>query len=253
MRTQKPHKIRDMFNISALSNTDPALDISRLLRVFEHAVAYAETNDGIGLTKSGAFNHKFCHWLAETYDWSEHSADHLLRIQKVLNEDDVLPALIAHELCAELKLGRHVKGKFQFMKPGLAKIEDRGQFFADLARYYLFQYIWPYREPVAAPGNWDVYINVLNIEAEKSGVTCSDMLKVYYGFEASERFDSPEARSHFRYVKFEILDRLYWLGLLDRTKKSDDWSFEAVYTKTDLWRAALELDPIPDFIKSKAH
>ena len=99
-----------------MESDDPDLENSRLLDAVYKTMHFASANGGIGLTQSKAFNRKFCHWAAENFNWKEHSAEELLSIQKVLNEQDVIPVMVLHELFVDMKLGRHIKGKFQFSK-----------------------------------------------------------------------------------------------------------------------------------------
>ncbi|MEO0752255.1 MAG: hypothetical protein AAFY25_10655, partial [Pseudomonadota bacterium] len=98
-------------DVRTLDNSDPLLGSSKLLDAVLKTVGFAQENDGIGLTKGKAFNRKFATWAAENFNWPEYSAESLLRIQKVLNEEDVIPVFVLHELMISMKLGRHVKGK----------------------------------------------------------------------------------------------------------------------------------------------
>mgnify|MGYP006923016475 CR=1 FL=1 len=86
-----------MIEMNRLSDTVPELNKSRLLNALEQTIRYAEEHGGIGLTQTKAFNRKFAHWAAENFDWPEYSADELLKIQKVLNEEDVPPVMIIHD------------------------------------------------------------------------------------------------------------------------------------------------------------
>ena len=51
--------------------------------------------------------------MVENSPWPDYKAEDLLRLNKVLNEWDVAPAMVVHDLLIVMKLGRHVKGKFQ--------------------------------------------------------------------------------------------------------------------------------------------
>ncbi|WP_247743266.1 hypothetical protein [Phaeobacter italicus] len=103
---------RGMIKLRPIADNDPVLDQSRLLQAMELAFAYADTHGGIGLTQTKAFNRKFTHWMAEHSPWPDYKAEELLRLSKVLNEWDVAPAMVVHDLMILMKLGRHVKGKF---------------------------------------------------------------------------------------------------------------------------------------------
>lgn len=184
--------------------------------------------------------------MAETYNWPEHSASYLLEIQKVLDELDVLPIFVFHDICIDWRLGRHTKDGFKFTKAGLARLKDKGAFFSDLASYYLFQYESALSRPTfQALGNWDVYLNVINIEAEDGGVTSKGLLKTFYGFDGYRPSPGDEAYDHHTYIVIKILEPLHWLGFLDRSDRRSLGGAESIYTKTALWREALALDPLP--------
>ena len=157
-----------MIKLLPISSNEPALNASKLLDAFYKTLAYAEEHDGIGLTQSKAFNRKFCHWAADNFNWPEYSTDELLRIQKVLNEEDVPPVMILHDVLSFMTLGRHVKNKFQVTKKTREQAFDRGKIFAQLAENYLFRYNHGRlrRYEFSAPGNWDIWLNVINVEAQ---------------------------------------------------------------------------------------
>ena len=87
-----------MITLRAPWDDDPVLEHSRLLQAMELAFGYARAHGGIGLTQTRAFNRKFAHWLAERSPWPQYRADALLRVNKVLNEWDVAPAMVVHDL-----------------------------------------------------------------------------------------------------------------------------------------------------------
>lgn len=229
--------------IQPIDSDDPDLATSKLLDAVYKALNFATENGGIGLTQSNAFNRKFCHWAAENFAWEEYSTDHLLRIQKVLNETDVPPVMVLHELFVDMKLGRHLKGKFQFSKKALALFEDRGSFFNTLAYFYLFEFDHSHlqRRPFIAPGNWDVFLNVINVEAN-AGVREDHLLEVFYGFSPKDA-GAEDYWNYRSFLKWNVLTPLHWIGFLDRIKVGDDFlARENFYIKTPLWRKCLRLD-----------
>ena len=93
-------------------------------------------------------------------------------------------------------------------------------------------------EPIL--GNWDVFLNVLNVETE-DGATGAHLRRVLFG--------EPEAAPYPRYD--EVMGRLYgqvlrplcWSGLLQQDQGKRSYrTEEAVFMKTPLWRAALRLE-----------
>ncbi len=169
-----------------LDDSDPLLGSSKLLDAVRKTVGFAQENDGIGLTKGKAFNRKFATWAAENFNWPEYSADRLLRIQKVLNEEDVIPVLVLHELMISMKLGRHVKGKWQFSKKAEVLVQTPDVPQTALTKGFLFEFdhCRLQRFPFVAPGNWDVWLNVINVEAH-GGISEAALLKTFYGVEYS--------------------------------------------------------------------
>jgi hypothetical protein len=129
-----------MIKLLPIQLDDPALDSSKMLDALYKTMGYAEEHGGIGLTQSKAFNRKFCHWAADEFTWPEYFKDELLSIQKVLNEWDVPPVMVLHDVLSVMKLGRHVKGKFQFSNKAKGLAEDRSKMFAALVENYLFNY-----------------------------------------------------------------------------------------------------------------
>ncbi|MCZ4288479.1 hypothetical protein [Hoeflea alexandrii] len=229
--------------IHPIERDDPDLDGSRLLDAICKTVRYANEQGGIGLTQSKAFNRKFCHWASESFNWKEYSADELLSIQKVLNEQDVMPVMLLHELFVGMRLGRHSKGKFQFNKKAYALIEDKGALFSAIANYYLFEFDHSnfQRRPFVAPGNWDVFLNVINVEAH-GGATEPDLLEVLYGCSSQDA----AAEGYWHYASFlhwHVLTPLYWIGFLDRIQVGDSFrDRENFYIKTPLWQKCFRLE-----------
>lgn len=243
-----------MIKLLPIPSNDPSLDGSKLLDAFYKSLSYAEEHGGIGLTQNKAFNRKFCLWAADNFAWPEYSSEELLSIQKVLNEWDVPPVMILHDVISSMKLGRHVKGKFQYSNKAKELAQDRGNMFAALANHYLFNYDHGrmQRFDFTAPGNWDVWLNVINVEAQY-GVTDDDLLNTFYGFGSDDVHDR-EYWEHSSFLMWEVLRPLYWLGFLDETvADGDKLGGRRLYTKTDLWRKCLRLETDRDLKPRLVH
>ena len=89
-------------------------------------LAYIRDNDGIMLTKSGAFYRKFVTWAADDFRWPGYEAEELYRLNKVLNELDFMPLAIMHELLIGARLIRRYKGKVLLSQAGKRIIGDYG-------------------------------------------------------------------------------------------------------------------------------
>ncbi len=195
---------------------------------------------GSGLTQTKAFNRKFAHWMAENSPWPDYKAQELLRLNKVLNEWNVAPAMVVHDLMVVMRLGRHVKGKFQVSKTARALASNRGYFFADLAETYLFRYnhARTARSGLTAPGNWDIFLNIINVEAEQ-GLTKPHLVKTIYGLGKQGVYDR-DYYDHAGFLFTHVLRPLSWIGFLAETSGSDRRSDKADW-KTPLWHACLKL------------
>ena len=237
--------------IHNISLDDPDLQHSKLLSAANLIFTYLEEHGSIGLTKSKAFNRKFVSWAADNIVWPEYSAKKLYRVNKVLNEPDIYPIWVLHDLFIILKLGRPYKGEFRLTNKGKTLSKDKGQLFSAIAECFLYQYNLANldRFDEGIPHNWDVFLNIINVEAHE-GTTRQHLLKTFFGFE-----EKPEGidREYFVYSMFlstRVLMPLVWLGFLEETKAKKDGSAESVYSKTPLWHKALRLDTNDMLIKT---
>ena len=173
-------QLTDMDYFKNLSDDDPTLADSPLMRAAQLTLQYTQDNGSIELTKTKAFKRKFVHWAAEHFDWPGMGYDELFRVNKVLNEYDFVPLELLHFLLIERKLGRHYKGAFKSTKRGTELAKSPAKLFAELIPFYLFQIdhgaysrLGDYPE-----GNWDVWLNVLNVEVE-NGAREAALYKVF--------------------------------------------------------------------------
>lgn len=95
-------------------------------------LTYIQENDGITLTKSGAFYRKFVTWAADDFRWPGYEAEELYRLNKVLNEWDFLPLAIMHEVLIGARLIRRYKGKALLSQAGKRSVGDYGALQAEL-------------------------------------------------------------------------------------------------------------------------
>jgi len=229
--------------IHTIASNDPDLQHSKLLSAASLIFEYAEEHGSIGLTKTKAFNRKFVAWAADNLDWPEYSAKELYRVNKVLNEPDIYPIWVLHDLFIISKLGRHYKGEFVLTKKGKALSTDSGQLFLIIAECFLYEYNLANldRFDEGIPHSWDVFLNVINVEAH-DGATRQHLLKTFFGYE-----EKPEGidREYFVYSMFlstRVLLPLVWLGFLEERQVEEDDLSEKVYFKTPLWHKCLKLD-----------
>jgi hypothetical protein len=91
-------------------------------------------------------------------------------------------------------------------------------------------------EPIL--GNWDVFLNVLNVETE-DGATGAKLRQVLFGEpNPGDRFDQVLSSLYI-----QVLRPLCWTGLLEENRaKGLLRTWESMFTKTPLWRTALRLE-----------
>lgn len=165
--------------------------------------------------------------------------EELFRVNKVLNEYDFPPLELLHFLLLELKLGRHYKGQFKITKRGAELLTHPAQLLNALVPFYVMNmdHSSYSRSGDQAVGSWDVWFNVLNVEAEDGG-TEVELYEVFYG----KLSDDPMAWRATSSFYCCVLRPLCWAGLLSSHKSQDERRAEAAYFKTPLWRAWLKLD-----------
>ena len=156
-----------MIELLPLDDTEPAFECSPLLKGALLTLEYIETNGPIGLTPSKALKRYFVEWAAEAFAWPQYTAEELYYLNKVLNEADFVPLFMLQDLLISLKLVRHQKGAMHITKLGKQLRSHPGFLWAVLAERILRGFdANPYaRYEVPIVGNWDVFLNVINVEA----------------------------------------------------------------------------------------
>ena len=228
-----------MIEFSVLANDNAVMAHSPLLRAAQLTLQYAQDNGSIPLTPSKAFKRVFVHWAAEHFDWPNMSYDELFSVNKVLNEYDFAPLELLHFLLIELKLARHYKGQFKITKRGAELLASPAQLLSTLVPFYIFNmdHSSYSRSGEQALGTWDVWFNILNVEVENAA-TELELYEVFY----SPLGDEPMAWRATSAFYSCVLRPLCWAGLLLEHKDKGSKRSDAVYLKTPLWPAWLQLD-----------
>ena len=228
-----------MIEFLEISDEDPALFHSPMVRAIEKTFAYIADQGGIGLTPLKAFKRNFVNWAAAEFNWPYYSHEELFRFNKVLNEIDFFPLIHLHDVLVALKIGRHYKGKFVLTKAGESLIGHPGKIFGVVAPFFLFHMdhrLWA-RDEEQIEINWDVFLNVLNVEAQ-NGVAGAEIRQIIYGVCKQDKTYDPIMSNLY----IEVLRPLCWIGLLNEHHPNNfPSSAERVFTKTALWRTALRL------------
>lgn len=227
-----------MIEFISVEDDNPALAHSHMVRAIKMMFAHIVEQGPIGLTPSKAFKRVFVHWAAANFDWPRHSEEELFVVNKVLNEMDFPPLMEIHDLLIALKIGRHFKNSFRLTKAGLTLIDHPGKIFGIITPFFLFEtdHLAFSRRHERPLGNWDVYLNVLNVEAE-DGVSGRDLDRVFFGANSKTRYSYDLSNLYV-----QILRPLCWTGLLSEHRTKRQGLEEGIFTKTPLWHASLRLD-----------
>ena len=225
-----------MIPFQPIHDEAPVLRLSPLLTATLKAFDYIDTNGPIGLTPSKALKRYFVEWAAEAFDWPHYGPDYLFYMNKVLNEGDFTPLAILHDVWVGARLARHYKGKLVITKAGQALRQQPATLWAVLANYLLgtFDHTPYTRFEDRLQGNWGVFLNILNIEAQ-TGITDTAFAALVLGMtEEALKLDY-----HFRPLfNVHVLRPLAWAGLLIEHREGS----ERLFTKAPLWPIALKLE-----------
>ena len=231
--------IAPMVQFLTLEDNNPALACSPMLNAALKIFAYIEDKGAIGLTPSKAFKRYFVEWAVKEFNWPDYTPEDLYAVNKVLNEMDFPPLADLHKLLLELKIGRHYKAAFKPTKQSKDLIKHAGQLFTAITPYYLFEFVpdWPYQSRSVPLGNWRIFLNILDREAEH-GILGHDLRHILYGEPpATQIYDSIFGDLYVR-----VLRPLCWCGLLEeRHEQAKYGRVNSLFTKTALWRETVRV------------
>jgi hypothetical protein len=238
--------LRERFEViefRSLADDEPALRYSPLLSGVLKTFAYVHQHGCIGLTPSKAFKRSFVNWAAYEFDFPAHSAAELFAVNKVLNEHDFMPLGAIHFLLITLKMGRHYKGQFKLTKAGIDVSQNPARLFGVITPFYLFELdhsSWSRTPGQTLLGNWDVFLNILNVETE-DGAAGAHLRRTLFGEPDPNQFPRHDEMMGRLYT--QILRPLVWTGFLQETRLDGSLrARDSLFTKTPLWKAALKLD-----------
>lgn len=230
----------DMIEFRTLADDHPDLAYSPLLRGALLTLQYAQEHGSIGLTKTKAFKRVFVHWVIEHFDWPGKSAEAMFRYSKVINEYEFPPLEVLHFLLITLRLGRHYKGEFRLTTRGTELAQAPGRLFAELIPYFVLQIDHAsYARFEERPfGKWDVWLNVINVEADYGTIEAT-LFETFYGEQQDWHTAGWRETAAFSSC---VLRPLEWVGVLREAREDDARKQVSHLFKTPLWRSALNLD-----------
>jgi hypothetical protein len=229
-----------MIEFRTLPDNHPDLAHSPLLRGALLTLQYAQEQGAIGLTKTLAFKRVFVHWAVENFDWPGKSAEETFRYNKVVNEFEFPPLEVLHYLLIKLRLGRHVKGEFKLTKHGAELARAPGRLLSELIPFFVLEidhasYARFDEKPI---GTWDVWLNVINVEADQ-GTTERALCTAFYG--EGHDWDNAGWRAMAAFSSC-VLRPLEWAGLLATIAEGREGKPLHHVFKTPLWRSLMKLD-----------
>ena len=230
----------EMIEFQSLPDDHTDLAYSPLLRAALLTLQYVKEHGAIGLTKTNAFKRVFVHWAVEHFDWPGSSAEEMFRYNKVINEYEFPPLELLHFLLIKLRLGRHFKGQFKITKRGIEMSESPGKLFSELIPFFILRidhasYARINKRPF---GKWDVWMNVINLEADQ-GITEKALYGVFY--DEGPDWHNAGWREMGAFSSC-VLRPLEWAGLLVQAPGELHGEPASFVFKTPLWRSATKLD-----------
>lgn len=229
-----------MIAFRTLTDDHPDLAHSPLLRAALLTLQYTQDHGSIGLTQTKAFKRVFVHWAVEHFEWPGSDAEEMFRYNKVINEYEFPPLEVLHYLLITLRLGRHFKGEFRLTKRGAELARAPGRLIAELIPFFVLEIDHAsYARFAERPfGKWDVWMNVINVEADH-GTTDRALFAAFYGDENDRGNVGWREMAAFSSC---VLRPLEWAGLLVETDEERAGKHVHHIFKTSLWRSALNLD-----------
>lgn len=232
--------------IRAIESGSPHLDLARLSNCAIALLEHADESGGLGLTPAGALKRVHVNWAAEIFCWPGYTTEELYRVNNVLNEEDMFPLWVIHQLLLETKLARHYKKSLRSTKIGRDLIGSPHRAFNEIIPQFLFQvdHIALGRGCSTIPGSLPDYLDTLNLAA--NGWISVDDLTIHLLGASPADWDR---RMPSLYIA--VIRPLVWAGLVLEAK---DDAGKKIIRKSSLWHEALELPSDRDLIGSlKAH
>ncbi|PHR61099.1 MAG: hypothetical protein COA43_05535 [Robiginitomaculum sp.] len=224
-----------------MNNSELILNHSLLVTSIDKLLLYAKEQDGIGLTKSGGFKRTCVNWAVKEFAWPRYREADLYVVNKVLNEMDFPPLFEINHILRMLKIGRPYKGKFRLTKAGQSLVGKPEKLFNIIVPFYLMEfdhsYFSRFREQLE--GNWDVFLNVINMAAENE-VSGAKLYKALYGEPPNTAGFGGSTELSTLYTS--VLRPLCWSGVLFETYNTGEFVNERKFIKTPLWSETFDLE-----------
>ena len=240
-----------MMPFEPITDDEPELVHSPMLKAASLTLGYIEANGPIGLTPLKALKRYFVTWAAEAFAWPHYTAAELYDINKVLNEPDFPPLVVLHNVLLSAKLVRHHKGAMQLTKKGRQLKSHPAVLWIVLATHMLcvLDHGKYTRYGDQLDGDWGILLGVINQEAQVA-VTEERLCAALFGVSEKEML-SDYRLTGMLYI--HVLRPLCWAGLLEEKRNGRGLERTRHFVKTPLWAAALSLAPANVVIMPTQH
>ena len=183
---------------------------------------YSQDIGGITLTKAGFFNRKCVTWAAEEFQWPGYRPEKLYRVNKVLNEEDVLPLTIMHDLLEAAKLLRHIKGKAVLSKKGRELLQNHSVFQAILFETWFTRFDFNTQPRILSPEfeQFVDYRHFFGLVANRTSnwTTLEEFAGWCLPMDWIEHKRIAPAHDAWIFLCIRLIRPLQWLGLIEVTR-----------------------------------
>ncbi len=158
-----------MIAFREIGNDDPILALSPLVRALDFLRGeFSADNRGIPLTATMALKPNLIARAVTEIEWPDWMEEDVYRRIKVAREEHHDPLWVLHYELINLRFARHYQRHLALTRAGRPIMESRFRSFHFLTKHFMlgsrrFQFG---RDRLM--GNWDIWLNVLNVEAEGS-------------------------------------------------------------------------------------
>jgi hypothetical protein len=224
------------FNWQAAVSAEPILKHSALVRSIHLTLKYCRDENGLELTQTGRLKRKYVDPLVRSFEWPHYNIEDFYAVSKVMNADDFPPIILVHDLLRHQKLVHHYKGRMKLTKTGNNFCNDTPALFQMIIPAYLFEvdHMAFSRMGEQPLGNWDIWLNVLNVAADHS----ARLDRLY-----SELYGPTQDIAHYQsrrdlYGFYNgVIEPLIWAGLLSEQRAANEGTETRLISKTPIWRS----------------
>lgn len=200
---------------------------------------------GAKLTAKGNLNRKLVESLVDRFQWQGYDAAYIRDLNKVVNEDDYIPALYLHVVLKLGGLARTEKGFLKLTKKGKALLpeEAAGTLQAALLRTTFSRYNPAFldRYDMKEIFSWQISLILYLIGQFNDDWRPADALMRSVTIPCEEASDPRFPDAQWRTFEARVLRYLRWFGLVEQTQAAanDDWRQPKLYRKTALFHRML--------------